>query len=393
MKSFLLFLLMQTVVTCLVQAQSQQEVLNWINTVKADNHDFYYEIPFEYRNDEIVIKVVIGNQVYDYIFDTRGYNDITNEIQLKNSFPVLTTQAVGSSNKLKVMVNLVKVDTLKIGPPLQMNFNNSPTIKCTIDGALIGASLIKNHVWQVDFYNKKIIVTDRLDRLPNIDSSVKVPVTFNARMMPYISVVVNNTPEKLMFDLGSSSFLILTEKESKIHFNKNPIIKINGGSIEGGNGIVRQNMKIIKADSVEINSVKIKRKPILVIPTASESLIGNPIIQNFIVTLNFKNSELYLKPVIQSPVEEGWVTFGLGLAFHNDTVKVTSIYEGLAADKAGLLINDEIIAIDGQEAKYTDECAANKTLSTLLKTKTRLTLTILRDGNKKNIELTRERVY
>jgi len=219
MKRLLLFLLLQVILISTVKAQSPQQVLKWINTIKTEDHDFYYEIPFEYRNNEIVIKVSIGNQTYDYIFDTGGYNDITDEIQSKNNFPILTTQTVGSSNKLKAKVNLVKVDSLKIGKlvfkdvaALQMNFENSPTIKCTINGALIGASLIKNYIWQIDYPNKKIIITDQLHKLTNLDRAVKVPVTFNTRMMPYIVAKINNVPQKFMFDMGSSSLFVLTDK-------------------------------------------------------------------------------------------------------------------------------------------------------------------------------------
>lgn len=126
-------------------AQSPYQVLEWINTAKADNTDFYYEIPFEYRNNEIVIEVGIGTTKYDYIFDTGGYNNITDAIQQKNNFPVLSTQTVGSSNKLKSEINIVQTDTLTIGrlifrnvAALQLDFSKSPTIQCTINGGLIG---------------------------------------------------------------------------------------------------------------------------------------------------------------------------------------------------------------------------------------------------------------
>lgn len=70
----------------LAHAQKPKEVLNWINTAQTDNKKFYFEIPFAYRNDEIVIQVRIGNQTYDYIFDTGGYNNITDAIQEKKQF-------------------------------------------------------------------------------------------------------------------------------------------------------------------------------------------------------------------------------------------------------------------------------------------------------------------
>jgi hypothetical protein len=400
MKKLLLLLLCQTIFFITANAQSSQQVLKWMNTVNAGNRNFYYEIPFEYRSNEIIIKVTIGDGVYDYIFDTGGYNDITDEIQSKNNFPVLGRQTVGSSNGLKAAVNIVKVDSLKIGPlvfrdmaALQMNFAKSPIIKCTINGALIGAAIIKNYTWQIDYPNKKIIITDQLSKLPNLEGAIKVPVTFNTRLMPFVNVKVNGNDEKLMFDLGSSSLFILTQKTAKQYENKGPVIKIEGGSSEGGNGVLKQTMKIIKADSLEIGAIKFKNKPVICLQTASGSLIGNPIIKNFIVTLDFKDSALYFAPIKQAPPERGWASFGFGMKYVDGNIRVTTIYKGIAADNAGLMMNDEIIAIDGQKLSYRDECEAIGPLAAILDSKTEMTLTVLRDGVAKEIKLVKDQVF
>ena len=399
-KRYLAALFFQTVFLIAACAQSPGQVLQWMNTVKTAGRNFYYEIPFEYRNNEIVIKVTIGGQAYDYIFDTGGYNDITDEIQAKNNFPVLTTQTVGSANRLKAKVNVVKVDSMKIGPlvfedvtALQMNFDKSPAIKCTINGALIGASIIKNYAWQIDYPNKKIIVTDQFGKLPNLDNAIKVPVSFNSRLMPYINAKIDGTDERFMFDLGSSSFCILNEKTAGKYLSTKQVVEINGGSSEGGNGIVNEAMKMIKCDSLDVASIRFKNKPMLFLPTANECLIGNPVIKNFIVTLNFQNNELYLTLIEQQPVEPGWATFGFGAKYVDGKVLVTTIYSNLAADKAGLVMNDELIAIDGNKTADKGQCEVTALLNTLLNSATQITLTVLRNGSPKDISITKAKVF
>lgn len=391
------------IIYCLVPAacaQKPKQVLEWVNTIRPVSKNFYSEIPFEYRNDHIIIKVKIKNEVYDYVFDTGGYNDITDDIQRKNNFPLLTTQTVGSANQLKSKVNIVKVDSLSIGDlvitdlaALQMNFENLPSM-CGINGALIGASIIKNFCWQIDFPAKKIIVTDDFSRLPLPANAIKVPVTFNERLMPYIEATLNGKTDRYMFDLGSSSLISQTEKTARRYIKDKQTIGIYGGAIEGGNGVVKLAVNIYGAETVEIgNSVVYKGKPVVYTALSNENLIGNPIIKGFIVTLNFKDNELYLSPVPDPKAKEGWHSFGFKPEYKNGKIVITSIYEGMSAQEAGLEINDEITAMDDQPLACNSYCDCKPFLDSLLQNNSSLRLEVKGSSGIKKVVLTKEKVY
>lgn len=380
-------------------AQKPKDVLNWINTAKSENKNFYFEIPFEYRNNEIVIQVRIGNQTYDYIFDTGGYNNVTDAIQAKNNFPILTKQTVGSSNKIKKEINIVKVDSLHIGQlvfqdiaALQMNFDESPTIKCTIDGGLIGASIIKNYIWQIDYPNKKIIVTDQIGKIASLKNAIKVPVTFNNRLMPYIEAKLNGKKEKMMFDLGSSTLFSLTEKAAKKH-GIEKAITIEGGGTEGGNGIIKEPIHIINSGKIEIQDLHYSNKPVYYTSTNNESLIGNPIIKDYIVTMNFKDDEMYFLPIKETAVNEGWSTFGFTIEYSEGKSKVATLLKDSEAAKSGLQVDDEIQAIDGQKVDCIDYCQCKKTYSMLLETNNEITLDVNKNGQIQKIKLKKQKIF
>lgn len=381
-------------------AQKPKEVLKWINTVETDNKNFYYEIPFEYRNDHIIIKVKIGNEYYDYVFDTGGYNDITDEIQNKNRFPVLTKQTVGGANGLKSNVNIVKVDSFTIGElvikniaALQMNFENVPSM-CGNNGALIGASIIKNFSWRIDFHQKKIIVTDNFSKLPVLPNMVKVPVTFNERLMPYIEAKLDGKTDKYMFDLGSSSLFSVTEKTAKKYIQDKQLIEISGGKIEGGNGVVKIPIKIFKANTFEIGDVvKYTNKPVVYTKLSNENLIGNPIIKDFIITLNFKDNELYLSQMPQNKNTDGWNSFGLNIEYKSNKLIVTTIFNGLAAQKAGLSVGDEILAINQQPFTCNNFCDCKLSIDSILQKNSEIILSVNIDNSIKQIKLTKDKVY
>lgn len=380
-------------------AQKPKEVLRWINTVETDNKDFYYEIPFEYRNDHIIIKVKIGNEFYDYVFDTGGYNDITNEIQKKNKFQILSKQIVGGTNRLKSEVNVVRVDSLKIGElvfkniaALQMNFENVPSM-CGINGALIGASIIKNFSWRIDYQNKKIIVTDDFSKLPILPNTVKVSVSFNERLMPYIEAKLNGKSDKYMFDLGSASLFSLTEKTAN-KYQRKELIEIFGGVIEGGNGIVKIPVNIFKADKFEIgDAVQYTNKPVIYTKLSNENLIGNPIIKNFIVTLNFKEGELYLSSMQDDKTRDGWSSFGLNIEYNTGRFIITTIFNGLPAQKAGLNVGDEILTINQQSINCDTFCDCKLIIDNLIQSNSDITIGIKNGDTIKQINLTKQKIY
>ncbi|WP_306564709.1 aspartyl protease family protein [Flavobacterium lindanitolerans] len=384
-------------ITLQVCAQKPKEVLNWINTAPSENRNFYFEIPFSYRNDEIVIQVRIGNHTYDYIFDTGGYNNITDAIQGKNNFPILTRQTVGSSNKIKKEINIVKLDSLHIGSlafhdlaALQMNFDESPTIKCTIDGGLIGASIIKNYIWQIDYPRKKIIVTDQIGKIANLQKAIKVPVTFNSRLMPYIEVRINGKKEKMMFDLGSSTLFSMTEKAAKKHDKEN-VCEIIGGGTEGGNGTIKESIYVMNSGKLEIKNLYYSNKPILYTSSNNESLIGNPIIKDYIVTLNFKDDEMYFLPV--DTADEGWITYGFTLKYDNGKTKIATLLKGSTAEKAGLRIDDVVEGINGKKIDCQDFCMCKKTYNILLEGKNEIVISLDKDGKTQQIRLEKQKIF
>lgn len=383
-----------------LQAQKPIQVLSWLNTISSDHTNFSYQIPFEYRNNSIVIPVSIGNKTYDYIFDTGGFNNLTDEMQASNGFPVLTTQTVGSSNKLKKQVNIMKVDTVAIGDlimkdvaMLQMNYNDVPGINCTINGGLIGASIIKKYIWKIDYANKKIIVTDRKDILPTYPGTIKIPVSFDQRLMPYIGLNVNGTEEKVLFDLGSNTLFSMTQKTAMKYTNEKNSVAIIGAATEGGNGLLKQDVFFFKANSISIGEAQYINKPVVYAKQNNVSLIGNPVIKDYIITLNFPDGEMYWEPVNASNQKDGWKSFGFTLGFQEGKIRVATLYAGYAADKSGLRVGDEVLAIDGQPPPCNTACDCLHSLPSTLSAKGTITLTIQSNNATRDMTFIKEKIF
>ncbi|MFL9483983.1 aspartyl protease family protein [Chitinophagaceae bacterium LWZ2-11] len=378
-------------------AQKPQQILDWVNSATALNHNFYYELPFEYKQGEIIIKAKIGDSTYNYIFDTGGYNTVTDNIAERNNLKILTKQQTGSSNLKKTTVNIVKVDDIQIGEvvfkdlaALQLNLNNLPIISCLSNGGLIGRSIIKEYIWQIDYPRRKIIITDQFDKLPNMQQAVAIPIELDKRLTPFIRIVVNGQEERCMFDLGSSQILSFPKKQGEKYLKNEKIIEIEGAGSEGVAGTLTEVVKVVNIKTLGIGAVQLNNVATTV-QTQPDILIGSPIIKNYIVTLNYARKEIYLTQLSNPELKEGLESFGFTVRYQDGNAKVFAIYKSLPADKAGLQIGDTILSIDETPLQYNDFCDCLFTSPRLLENKNEVTLVVLKKGKEETIKLKKEK--
>ena len=151
------------------KGQTVKEQLSIANSVKLVSKNFYDEIPFSDKLGYFTIQVKIDSSSYVYIFDTGGYNTVTSKIMENAKLPSLMEVEVGSSNKIKSKIKLSKIPLLQIGKAqfenvgvFNFDFSSSPVINCYTNGGLIGKSVIKEGVWQIDYKKSVIRLSDNI---------------------------------------------------------------------------------------------------------------------------------------------------------------------------------------------------------------------------------------
>lgn len=364
-----------------------------------NSNEIYYEIPFEYPG-AIILKVTAGNEIYDFAFDTGGYTMITDALQGQCCYPVLKQEVLSSANGLKKEVDVVVADGLNVGgfainptPAYQVNFDNSPTTQCLINGGFIGGDIIKNYIWQIDYPNKKIIVTTNRDRLKSLDKAIKVPVYLNSHAQPYFMARVNGHSQWFMFDTGCSSLLWMDPKDVDKHIDRaTDCTMILGGTVETHHGRVKDTVNVFKAN-FEAGGIQLANRPVFYSQDSGLTLFGSPIIKEYIITLNFAEGEMYFEPIAGAHAKEGWEGFGITLEYDAGKVTVASLVEGSLAQRSGLLVNDEVTAINNKKITCTDYCDCRETFQDLLEKSTEVLLTVQKNRAPKNFNLKKENFF
>lgn len=381
------------------QLHNADEIRKLVNDVKGEESGFYVEVPFEY-NGQIIIKAIVGGEPYDFLFDTGGYTMIDAALQQKNDFTVLGRQLLNSTNGLSKETDILFAGTFDIGGLLFHNIkaycielDNSPRLQCMVNGGIIGSAIIQNYIWQIHYPNRKIIITDSLDKLPGMDDAVKVSVFLNPNLQPYFMSKINGRSQWLMFDTGCASLLWVGDKDSEKFVDAAPAkASIIGGSVETHNGVISDTINIFKADC-EFEGLKFESIPARYREGSGLTLFGNPVIKDYIVTLNFPQGEMYLKPIKDRPETTGWDSFGFTLEFDGSNYKIATIVTGSAAEKTGLKPGDDVTAINGKKITCTGFCGCWEEFSKLLDNSPEVTLTLLKKNKPKTVVLKKEKVF
>lgn len=320
--------------------------------------------PFELINNHIYAKVMVnGKGPYTFIFDTGGANLVTPTtakalgLEIKGSF-----EARGAGEGT-MEAGFTNVDQLRIGDAVieKQHFYVLPLDALThVEGidmpGMVGFETFRRFVTRIDYGNKTITLIDAKLFNPK-DAGTAIPFKFN-QSIPEIEGKFEGIPATFDIDTGARSELTLTkpyaEKHEVVAKHPKSIEAVEGWGVGGpSRGIV------MRASSIMLGGVEIKG----VVTTATtqekgafagneySGNIGGGILKRFVVTFDYENKVMYLKPIAGTLSDVG--TFdraGMWINVEDSGFKVVDVTKASAAEKAGMKADDVITAVNGKPA-------------------------------------------
>jgi hypothetical protein len=380
-----------------VFGQSAKEQLSIANSAKLVSKNFYDEIPFSDKLGYFTIQVKIDTSSYEYIFDTGGYNTVTTKIMDNAKLRSLMEVEVGSSNKIKSKIKLSKVPLLQIGKAqfenvgvFNFDFSASTVINCYTNGGLIGKSVIGEAIWQIDYKKSVIRVSDNLANMPNLDNSEKIKIELDKTLNPFLKLRINGKEEKFMLDFGFGGLISLTEKTASSIKSANKLT-IEGEGNVGANGVLNEKTYVNLLETLTIGKSELKNKVAYSSKSNNYNLLGSELTKFFIVTLNFKDKELILTPY--ADVENSFETFGFNINLDSNKIYVNKLFNGLNAQKIGLLLNDEIINVNGKQLNEFSLCERYFYLNKILRTEKEILIQVRRGEVQKEFRIENQKPF
>ena len=351
-------------------------------------------IPFDFKRGNLFINVSINNKNYNFLFSSTGYSSVSNEIIEQNNFKVNT------SNQTVENVEFYSVNEIKIGSTFfrnadvkALNVNKTFYLKCDKVDGVIGADLLRNRVWKIDYNNKKILFSDFIE---DFEFSKEVKIldfkTIGTNYSPLINLNIdNNFFENVKVNLGSNESISLPIKEFKANINDYRNVKYTGTERFS----LKSEIKSFKEICVMIPKVKIEKYTIanagVILFDKGVSTIGNKVLKDYDVTIDWRNKKIYLD---NYTFHENYKIEDYGFYFNKkfDKIEVVGIYDDSNADKQGLKNGDLILKINDinfAEISEVDLCDLYFNFKNYFKNEN-INITVLRDSEELSFNIAKQ---
>jgi len=317
-------------------------------------------IPFTYHNTGhilIDVKINDSDKTYPFILDNGANNyvfkNFTKEHSLEGNGFAFSIGAVGNM----FFTRIRKIQSVQIGKAKFTNLNaeeSNLNWDCMDEVyGLIGPSIMKHLIWEIDFQKKIIVMSKHLDHAKINGDVIKIPVISSG--LNYLDVNLkfrhNKIYKKVRIDLGNSGTLSLAENlltEDGLRFKKKRIL--GTGSI--GLGYDSNNMSLDESyylvDSLifQNSNYSVSKIPVDASPS-SYNFLGLGFFEKYNVIISWKDKIVILSP-IDSTQNFVWKTYGFSTGYNENKnrVEIESITENTPASKVELPLFSEVISIN-----------------------------------------------
>lgn len=370
-----------------------------------DPRDKSITIDFKTASNLIIIPVTINeSDTLNFILDTGVRFPIITELPFVNKLSLnylmpVQVKGLGEGQELTAYRsgnNIMKLNGLtarnqEVQMIIDENFQISHMIGIPVHG-LIGFNLFKDYIVKIDYPNEKItLYKPEYYKYRDRRKDIILPLHLEGNK-PFVrtSIVTDDmkeVPVKLLVDTGASDAIWLSEKsDERIELPENHIETFLGkglsGDVFGTKG---------RLDGIWVGPL-ILPKPIVSFPNSDlidqlistndrNGTIGAEILRRFIVTIDYRNSRLTMRPTHRVKDDFNYNMSGMEVINPIPGMPVftiSNIRDNSPAYFAGLKENDQILSLNFSNHRSLELNDINLLLQSRENKKIRVT--VLRDG-------------
>ncbi|MCG8331503.1 MAG: retroviral-like aspartic protease family protein [Chitinophagales bacterium] len=334
--------------------------LNWTKAMQKGSIDapaFEENIPVEVEIGLIIVPVTIQGKTYRFLFDTGAPFSISEELQAKLDYKVISKGSIKDSDNNRKTVNYVQVDHILVGkvPFIKQtafvgNFTSNPTIKCLQLDGIIGSNMMRHCNWRINYQEQELVLSSKLGQPAH---AVSVPFHTDAQYNILVDLNINGaTVRNLTVDYGSNGTLSFPDNVYKTLEQHD---KIEKGFLEKGvkqSGLIGSPVpiqrRIVYVDTIQLGPLKIDD---IEIRSGSAALIGQKILSRYIVTIDWDSKQLHFSE--SKSTKPDYKTFGFRAGYsEGKNIYIQSVIEHSVAYKQGIRSDMKVLkanALDFQK--------------------------------------------
>jgi len=342
-------------------------IRHMLSDCTIEQSGFYYEVPFEFRKLIMVqVRLNESEKLYNFILDTGAPTIISDSTLMEMSREKTGIASLNvTNNQVAVKESIVTIQNLRLGElefkdvgALVMDVSKMGMLNCLRFDGILGYNILKSCVFQINFRDMKIIMSDQPDKMDYIRDGTRLQYTVDIQETPLINVTLNDTLAlDLTLDTGHNGSLTIEEPGLvslyQQRFPDRIVKRITRPSItiHGQNEDIRAKSEdfLCLLTSIRIGDLHFGNSLVTVRKKNTKhghGLIGAAFLKNFILTLNYKEKLVYLYPLNKEVFTHERKMFGMEVTAFGDHVIVGAVYSGSLAEKRGIEVGDQVIQAD-----------------------------------------------
>ncbi len=322
-------------------------------------------LPIRIINNHIYGEAKVnGNGPFIFIFDTGGHNIVTPPIAKQLGLKVegnLPTTGAGEGVMEGGFVNGVTLDvgnaTVKNQLLVVFPLDTMSDIEGVPMPGMVGYETFRRFVTRIDYGAGTLTLIDPAKFDPK-DAGTPVKFVFNNHV-PEVMGTFEGLPAKFDIDTGARTELTVTKPFAEQHnlraTHPKGVDAVDGWGVGGPSTAYVTRGAGMTIGDVDVGPV------VASLATQSKGAfagsdysgnVGGGILKRFVVTFDYNNQIMYLKPLPRPVADTG--TFdraGMWINRSGTGFKVVDLTKGAPAEKAGLRKDDLIVAVDGTVAE------------------------------------------
>ncbi len=260
--------------------------------------DFINEVSFDYINDLIFIPVTIDNKKYNFLFDTGAELNIfdpliVDSLNLKKLKKGTISNGKNSNSGIqRVEINNIEIGGVQFFETVGMVWDMTKVanlVGCVKIDGIISNNLMRKAIWQIDYKNKKIKISDKVANFHISDNAKKTVMHSGNYGNVFLNVQINDKIKKFTFDTGFNGFMQTGDTAYLRNKSYITTIGLTGGDYSGkkeGETYFRY------LESFAVNNLEFKSPSLFLIKPNNSSILGNEFYKNFTLTIDWKNDLL-----------------------------------------------------------------------------------------------------
>jgi len=312
-------------------------------------------IPFELIEGKIILNVKIKNDQHNFLFDTGAFTVISSELKDKINARKSNIIFEGiDANNVKSKMDVYTINALKVAGLNIKNVNFSfadigwmSSRACKKISGILGANTMKDKVWEIDFKNKILTVSDKIESEFSSGSIIIPFIEGNFTNVPKLEVEIRGQKLDYFFDTGSGmSFSLNQQSYNKIKDDNFLIFE----------GLLAQSLNSISKGERQVDLMEVRFGNVNVgnqiIDSSPETinLLGTKFMENYLVILDFINKKIILNPNGNKPE---YNSFGVSFAIHKDNLIIVNKLQ--VTQLSELKLGDKILKINSVDVSRAND--------------------------------------